>query len=102
MLKHLFCPKCNKIMKKEGKKLICECGFEAVLSSEEDMKKEAKHHGIVKGQNEFATYPHQCKKCGYERAELIVMQPMYSDADYIIRYRCGKCGYVEQERMRFT
>ena len=102
MLQHLFCPKCKKIMKKVGNKLVCECGFEAVLCSEENMKKDKKHTGIVKGENEFANYPHQCKKCGFDKAELIFIQPMYTDADYIIRYKCGKCGYTEQERMRFT
>lgn len=81
---------------------MCGCGFEAVLFSEEKMKKDEKQKGIVNGQNEFATYPHQCKKCGFDKAEIIIMQPMYTDADYIIRYKCGKCNYTEQERMRFT
>jgi ribosomal protein S27AE len=46
--------------------------------------------------NYLAVHKHQCKKCGYDRAELIEMSCNYTDEDNIYQMKCGRCGYVEQ------
>ncbi|MBI2045655.1 hypothetical protein HYT23_06355 [Candidatus Pacearchaeota archaeon] len=48
--------------------------------------------GVVKDENEFADYPNKCKKCGYDKAQIIDMGVSYSDEDNLILLKCGKCG----------
>ncbi len=51
---------------------------------------------VVSEENPLAVHNHKCKKCGYEKAELIEISCWYSDEDNIYRMKCGKCGCVEQ------
>ncbi|MBW3023146.1 hypothetical protein KY308_03515 [Candidatus Woesearchaeota archaeon] len=45
--------------------------------------------------NPLAVYPHKCKKCGYEKAQLIECGIWIADEDCVVKYKCGKCGFVE-------
>jgi DNA-directed RNA polymerase subunit M/transcription elongation factor TFIIS len=52
--------------------------------------------GIVKEKDVFATYNHKCKKCGYEKAEILDLGAQYSDENELVMIKCGKCGYTER------
>ena len=103
-----FCEKCKKLMKMSSGGAKCECGFEKQMSKEESTHKEKikrKAEAPIKASeisNPNATYPHRCSKCGYDKAEMIMSEPWYSDADQNLRYKCGKCGHVEKDRLAFT
>jgi len=103
----LFCNKCGKPLKIEevnGKKLArCSCGFEKLIEEGHEIsaiehipKKPEIGKGAVSGKNQLATFPHRCKKCGYEKAQVIECGVWFSDEAGVVRYRCGKCGYTEQ------
>lgn len=49
----------------------------------------------VPDKNPLAVYPHKCKKCGYEKAQLIECGIWIADEDCVVKYKCGKCGFVE-------
>jgi len=92
------------IPKKIGSKsfLICDsCGFE--LESLEKLKFREKNavekvvgQGVVLEQNFLADYEHICRKCGYNKAQIIDKGIYYSDEDNLILLKCGKCGYCER------
>lgn len=109
----MFCKKCGRILNIEkidldgevdGKKEIsigrCVCGYSKVLgeisTTEKMPKKIEKGKGAVEDKNELATFPHKCKKCGHEQAQVIEMGVWYSDEAGVVRFKCGKCGYTEQ------
>jgi len=101
----MFCDKCGKILKIEieNEKIIgkCNCGFSKIMqvSSEEQGKKiEEKGKGVSKEGNIMATFPHQCKTCGHDKAEVIDLGVWYSDEAGNFRYKCGKCGKTESEK----
>ena len=50
---------------------------------------------IIREDNTLAVYNHKCKKCGYEKAQLIECGIWVGDEDSVVKYKCGKCGYVE-------
>lgn len=52
--------------------------------------------GIVKDKDVFATFKHKCKKCGYQKAEILELGAQYSDESDLIMIKCGKCGYAER------
>lgn len=101
-----FCPKCKSILiPKKGKAheyLFCKiCGYESrkksdLKSKEKIPKKEFRKEGVVKDKNIFATYPNKCKKCGYNKAEIINQGVKYSDEESSVLLRCGKCGWSKQ------
>lgn len=103
-MKKLFCDNCGKILKIENNIGRCECGFERDMFgeiigvSEKIKQKEAKGEGYVQDKNELATFPHICKKCGYDKAQVIEMGIWFSDEAGVIRYKCGKCGFAEQDK----
>ena len=96
-----FCKQCGSVMQiKEGIGK-CKCGFEMQcdLESEQNQKqKPKKGSGFVHDKNELATFPHLCKKCGHDKAQVIELGVWYGDEGGVIRYRCGKCGFTEQDK----
>lgn len=68
--------------------------MEFKIFSEKIKKKDDKIE-IVTEENHLAAYDHKCKKCGYNKAELIECGIEIADEDCRIRYKCGKCGLVE-------
>ncbi|MGD9276862.1 MAG: hypothetical protein PVJ67_06855 [Candidatus Pacearchaeota archaeon] len=102
-----FCKKCKTLLephKKEGKNfLVCKnCGIETesennfLITTEKINKLPKRKEGSVKDEDVFASYKHICKKCGYDKAEVIDMGIFYSDEDNLILLKCGKCGYSER------
>ena len=76
-----------------------KCGFESKvdLTSSEDIKREEEiGKGVVKDENTFATYEHECSKCGYDKAQVLDLGVSYSDEDTLIFLKCGKCGHSER------
>ncbi|MBU3907395.1 MAG: hypothetical protein KKA64_04055 [Nanoarchaeota archaeon] len=59
-------------------------------------KEEEKGSGFVNDENVYATYNHECKKCGYDRVQVIDMGIFISDEDNFIFIKCGKCGFSER------
>ena len=51
---------------------------------------------VMSGENFLAVHDHICKKCGFNQAELIEMSCSYSDEDNVYKFKCGRCGCVEQ------
>jgi DNA-directed RNA polymerase subunit M/transcription elongation factor TFIIS len=51
-------------------------------------------------QSENAPVEHECAKCGFGRAYLIVQPPVYGDEDDVIIYKCGRCGNVDREQTK--
>ena len=101
----MFCDNCGKILQisNEEEKIIgkCNCGFTKIIevSSEEKSRKiEAKGKGAIDDKNILATFPHQCKNCGHDKAEVIELGVWYSDEAGNVLYKCGKCGKTEQEK----
>ena len=61
---------------------------EKIVHKKEDFR-------VATEENIMAVYPHKCQKCGYEKAQLIECGIGIGDEDPVIRYKCGKCGHVE-------
>jgi DNA-directed RNA polymerase subunit M/transcription elongation factor TFIIS len=96
-----FCKQCGKPMEIENGIGKCKCGFTMplILESEQHQKqKPKKAEGFVHDKNELATFPHKCKKCGHEQAQVIEPGVGFGDEGGVIRYRCGKCNYTEQDK----
>jgi len=100
----MFCEKCGKILKIENNneevKGICDCGFSKIMvveSSEEIIRFE-KGKGAIEDKNIMATFPHKCSKCGYDKAQVIELGVWFSDEAGVVRYKCGKCGFAQQDK----
>jgi DNA-directed RNA polymerase subunit M/transcription elongation factor TFIIS len=82
----LFCENCDLFL-----------GITSDLKEKESLIKPAQiFEGVVNDENEFADYKHVCKKCGFNKAQIIDMGVFYSDEDNLIFLKCGKCGYSER------
>jgi DNA-directed RNA polymerase subunit M/transcription elongation factor TFIIS len=97
-----FCQECGKIIQNEKEKTACSCGFQRAIANIRISTVETISHldvgkGISSGKNEFATFPHKCKKCGHDKSEVIDLGIWYSDESGTLLYLCGKCGFVEKE-----
>jgi DNA-directed RNA polymerase subunit M/transcription elongation factor TFIIS len=103
-----FCPNCRKIIMPKRLSdrrflLICGCGFSKEVLDSQPLSRSEKitgqkiiGEGVVSGMNEFADYNHTCKKCGFEKAQIIDVGIFYSDEDNLILLKCGKCGFSER------
>lgn len=102
----MFCEKCGKIfaLLHENEKIfgLCRCGFRKEIKdishTQEIKQKEKIGEGSIRDENQLASYPHKCRKCGHIGAQVIEMGVWFSDESGVIRYKCGKCGAVEQEK----
>ena len=52
--------------------------------------------GVLEDVNPLASYPHVCKKCGYDKAQIISKGIKISDEDELMEYVCGRCGLHER------
>ncbi len=103
-----FCKKCKTLLrphKREGKIFLecSNCNYSEIIdrdnhlvTSEKIKKPKKVGEGSVREEDIFATYNHICKKCGYDKAEVIDVGIFYSDEDNLIMLKCGKCGYSER------
>jgi DNA-directed RNA polymerase subunit M/transcription elongation factor TFIIS len=101
----MFCKTCGSLLVPEkneyGKWMKCPNGHpqpELVQKAETLTIKNnsAKRIEVMDGKNILAVHDFVCKKCGFDKAELIEISANYSDEDNIMRMKCGKCGHVEQ------
>lgn len=101
----MFCKTCGSLLRpkktKYGKWMSCPNGHtqpelvqkvETTTEKNENLKKIE----VIGDKNILAVYDHKCKKCGYDKAELIEISCSYSDEDNIYRMKCGKCGFIKQ------
>ena len=99
-----FCPRCKKLLIPiRGEDYVyteCpDCGIKTRVYSEqvnEKISPEEIGEGVITDENLFATYEYKCKKCGYDKAEVIDMGIFISDEDNLILMRCGKCGHTDR------
>ncbi|MBI2004057.1 hypothetical protein HYS72_01180 [Candidatus Pacearchaeota archaeon] len=103
-----FCKKCKSLLdffKKKNKVFYfcnkCKIGGEVkdknfLNEIEKEMHEKETGKGVIKDKNIFATYPFKCKKCGYDKAEIIDQGVKYSDEESEILFQCGKCGWSER------
>jgi DNA-directed RNA polymerase subunit M/transcription elongation factor TFIIS len=96
-----ICKKCKSIMNPvNGNSFECiNCGYKKkgkdLVEIEKIPKAKKIKGGVVKDKNIFADYNFKCKKCGYDKAEVIERQPYVSDEDSLTYLKCGKCGWME-------
>jgi DNA-directed RNA polymerase subunit M len=98
-----FCPTCNGLLIPKDGKIICEvCGFSKLIeegfltAKEKIIIPEPKGEGVNLENNKFASYSNICKKCGYDKAQVLDMGIFYSDEDNLIMLKCGRCGFSER------
>ena len=95
-----FCDNCGKPLKVKGKIAICSCGFIKEVSpvhcSEKITQPAEKGKGILKKQTEKG-FPHICKECGHEFADIVDLGASYSDESNVYLFKCKKCGNVERD-----
>ena len=84
--KSIQCPNCNSKQSPKGK----------LISKEKIPKKIKKGEGVSSEENICASYENICKKCGFNKAEIIDLGIQYSDEDNLIFLKCGKCGASER------
>jgi len=87
---YLFCDNCH-----DFKTINAKENFKT-SSSEKIEKQEERGEGVGKDKNIFANYNHVCKKCGYDKAQILDLGVFYSDEDNLILLKCGKCGFSER------
>jgi len=108
-----FCPKCSNILIPERiseKEFVEKCSYcnysrkfnGKMLIMKNKIPKEKIGTKIVEEKNEFATYHNKCKKCGYDKAQIIDLGIFYSDEDNLIMLKCGKCGWSERIGKKFS
>ncbi len=102
----MFCKTCGSLLVLEkntyGKWMKCPQGHtQPELNQERNIlitenKRQARRIEVMDGENILAVHNHKCKRCGYDKAELIEISCSYSDEDNMYRMKCGRCGLVEQ------
>lgn len=109
-----FCEKCSgmlvpRTINNETLMLCNRCGWFKILkneklelSSKNTFSHDKKGEGAVSDKNVLATYDNLCKKCGYDKAQVIDVGILYSDEDYLILLKCGKCGHAERVGKKAT
>ncbi|HLD05382.1 MAG TPA: hypothetical protein VJG90_06700 [Candidatus Nanoarchaeia archaeon] len=96
-----FCASCGAILKPEKGRgsVICPCGHIQMLEvkqTTEQFKQKAPIEVLHDGINPMASYDHKCKKCGFEKAQLVSKGIWISDESEVVEFACGKCGYHER------
>ena len=101
----MFCKTCGTFLQPKktlyGKWMACPNGHsQPELNKEKNIittKQETVREILVSdGVNHLAVHDYPCKKCSYNKAELIEVAPFYTDEDSFIRMKCGKCGSTER------
>jgi len=63
----------------------------------EEIKHEPVGEGILKEDSSGKGFPHTCKKCGYQQAEVVELGASYSDEADKFLFTCKKCGFTEKQ-----
>ncbi len=96
-----FCNHCGKPLKIKGKIAICNCGFikeiSPVYPSEKINKPQERGKGVFEKKDKDKGFPHTCKKCGHEFADVVDLGASYSDEANVYLFKCKKCENVERD-----
>jgi len=98
-----FCINCGRPVELNKNEVKCSCGFTKIVGSkisfsEKIKKPEEKGEGIfISEKFEEKGFPHICKKCRYEYADVVDLGSFYSDESNIRLFRCKKCDYVSRD-----
>lgn len=97
----MFCPICKNLIKINNNKASCECGYKSdnfnLTSTEKTKEKSKKGEGIIIEEKITTGFPHMCRKCGFNEAEVIDVGISVSDEAGIYIFKCLKCGFVERQ-----
>ncbi len=79
----------------------CYCGYTEkatnISARQKIPKQEKKGEGIAEKNPNEKGFPHLCKKCGHEFADVIDLGVFYSDESSIYLFKCKKCGNTERD-----
>jgi len=96
-----FCERCGKPLIMVDNTAVCYCGFRKkatkVSASEKIPKPTKKGEGIAEKDLSEKGFPHICKKCQHEFADVIDLGVFYSDESSIYLFKCKKCGNTERD-----
>ena len=98
-----FCINCGKPIELDESNKECSCGFINIIDSktsftEKIKKPEERGKGIlVPEKSEEKGFPHICKKCRYEYADVIDLGSSWADESNIYLFKCKKCGHVSRD-----
>jgi len=101
-----FCPICKNLLKikTENERTIgfCSCGFKKesgieISAIEKNKKKPEKGKGIAENKPDLDGITNKCKKCGFDKAEIIDLGVQISDEAGIYLFKCKKCGHQERQ-----
>ena len=101
----MFCKTCGTLLvplkTPYGKWMSCPEGHPQPEVNRENVILKEQNKSQVRievdtGENHLAVHDHVCKKCKFDKAELIERSCAYSDEDNIYQMKCGKCGFIEQ------
>ena len=103
-----FCENCGKPLKvlaKNTSVIIASCDFCGTkklrtfseLGYNEKPKKVEVGQGVLTDKHEGNGFPHICKKCNHDLADVHDLGAMYADESNIYLFKCKKCGYVERQ-----
>ena len=82
---------------KEGKMIHNNLEFEEKAKKKEHRNSEVFHEDKEKNKNKEG-FPHLCSKCCHDKAEVLDLGVWFGDEAMVIRYKCIKCGYAEQDK----
>ena len=86
----------NKIILRCSNCGLTQENLTGIISTENIKKKKTRGGGFIDEKNTFANYANKCKKCGYDKAQILDLGIFYSDEDNLILLKCGKCGWSER------
>lgn len=98
-----FCINCGRPAEFNENKEKCSCGFTKItdykiISIEKIKKKEEKGKGtFIPEKFEEKGFPHICKKCRYEYADVVDLGSSWADESNIYLFKCKKCSYVTRD-----
>jgi DNA-directed RNA polymerase subunit M/transcription elongation factor TFIIS len=101
----MFCKTCGTLLRPRdtpyGRWMSCPDGHAQPEINQEkhelqhENQEQAKEIRVHDGKSHLDVYDHICKKCGYDKAELVEIMPAYADEDVTRIMKCGKCGNSE-------
>ncbi|VVB78915.1 Transcription factor S [uncultured archaeon] len=101
-----FCPICKNLLQiksENGKNIgFCNCGFKKtseieLYATEKKKKTPEKGKGIAENILDLDGITHKCKKCGFDKAEIIDLGVQISDEAGIVLFKCKKCNHQERQ-----
>ena len=104
-----FCPVCKSLLQlrdEDGKVILyCNCGFirraGVELSSSETRDNHFRGDGVIKDEDKSVGIDYICKKCGYDKAELIDLGERNTNENQVFLYKCLKCQHSERKSSSF-